>query len=153
MEKNNEKTIDELNKLVEINNDRIEGYKTASEETDDAKLKTMFADLSHTSDKCREELAAEIRRLGGTPKKGTATTGKMYRAWMDIRSALNGKDPKAILKSCETGEDVAVDAYKDMLDKCSDNMPDQKALIQRQYNMIKADHDKVKQHRDELVNV
>ena len=29
----NEKTIGALNKLIEINNDRIEGYETASKET------------------------------------------------------------------------------------------------------------------------
>jgi len=47
----NEKTIDVLNTLIQINNDRIEGYETASKETEEHDLKTMFAQFTKTSEK------------------------------------------------------------------------------------------------------
>jgi len=34
-----------LNTLIENNNDRIEGYETASNETEEQDLKTLFAQL------------------------------------------------------------------------------------------------------------
>ena len=49
----NEKTIDALNKLIEINNDRIEGYETASKETNDTDLLNLFSGFIQTSKKCR----------------------------------------------------------------------------------------------------
>ena len=50
-----EKLIDVLNTLIEINNDRIEGYETASKETKEQDLKTLFAQLSQTIQKCKNE--------------------------------------------------------------------------------------------------
>jgi len=36
-------TIDVINDLIIINNDRIEGYKTASDETQEQDLKQLFS--------------------------------------------------------------------------------------------------------------
>ena len=110
-----EKLIDVLNKLIEINNDRIESYETASKETEENDLKILFAGFITTSQKCKQELVHEVLNLGGTPEEGTRITGKFFRVWMDVKAALTNKDRKAILKSCEYGEDVAVDTYEKAL--------------------------------------
>jgi len=60
-----QKTIDVLNKLVEINNDRIEGYNTAASELEEEDLKTLFSQFAQTSQKCNQDLSREILRLGG----------------------------------------------------------------------------------------
>ncbi len=142
----NEKSIDVLNKLIEINNDRIEGYDTASQETEESDLKALFAQFTRTSQKCRTELLHEVQKLGGTPIEGTSTSGKVYRAWMDIKAAITGKDRKAILNSCEFGEDVAVDSYQKALEENLSS--DQQSIVRAQHLLIKADHDKVKGLRD-----
>jgi hypothetical protein len=46
-----EKTIEVLNTLITINNDRIEGYETAAKETEKQDLKVLFAQFSSTSQK------------------------------------------------------------------------------------------------------
>lgn len=147
MENNNQKTIDELNNLLEINNDRIEGYNHAVKETDESDLKAMFTQCAATSVKCKQQLTAEIQKLGGTPIEGTRNTGKLYRAWMDIKSALTNKNRKAILSSCELGEDVAVKNYEDALKNYKIDS-ERYALIHEQYSSIKSDHDRVKTLRD-----
>ena len=53
---NKEKSIDVINSLIEINNDRIEGYETASKETQEADLKSVFSQFAKTSEKCKLEL-------------------------------------------------------------------------------------------------
>jgi len=146
------KAIDVLNKLIEINNDRIEGYETASKETDETELKTLFTQLAQTSQECNGELIDEVSQLGGDPVEGTKTSGKFFRAWMDVKSALTGKDRKAILNSCEYGEDVAVNTYKKVLENNTDDLTeDQLAMVEGQHDLIKADHDMVKSLRDSLV--
>ncbi|MBA3682937.1 MAG: PA2169 family four-helix-bundle protein [Bacteroidetes bacterium] len=146
-----EKSITALNKLIEINNDRIEGYVTASKETKEVDLKSLFSELIKTSQQCRAELANEVHKLGGTPVEGTKISGKFFRVWMDVKAALVDNDRKTILNSCETGEDVAVDTYKEVLDESLSAV--QQLMISDQLRLIKADHDKIKNLRDSIVNV
>jgi uncharacterized protein (TIGR02284 family) len=149
---NNEKSIDVLNTLIEINNDRIEGYETASKETEESDLKTLFASLIVTSKRCKAELTEEVERLGGEATEGTKVSGKFFRVWMDVKAALTGKDRKSILDSCEYGEDNAVETYEKALKNDDDDLGlEQRTLIAAQYELIKADHDEVKSLRDSLV--
>ncbi len=149
---NKEKSIDVLNTLVEINNDRIEGYETASKETEEQDLKSMFSQFIQTSQKCKAELVSEIHKLGGKPTEGTRTTGKFFRVWMDVKAALTGKDRKAILASCEYGEDTAVDTYnKALRNNLEDITAEQQVMLNKQHGLIKSEHDKVKNLRDRLV--
>lgn len=149
----NEKTIEAFNSLIVINNDRIEGYKTANEETKETDLKMLFSGFMQTSVDCRKELVAEVKKLGGTPDEGTRTTGKFFRVWMDVKAALTGNDRKAILDSCEFGEDAALETYKKVLiqDHQETNSKEQD-MLNKHYALLKLDHDKVKQLRDAISN-
>ena len=60
---------------------------------------------------------------------------------------LTGKDRKAILSSCEYGEDVAVNTYEKAL-KDEDLSPAYSGIVSTQYAKIKADHDEVRSMRD-----
>jgi uncharacterized protein (TIGR02284 family) len=146
------KTIEVLNTLITINNDRIEGYDTAAKETDEQDLKTLFAQFSSTSQKCKRELKDEVSKLGGKPAEGTLTSGKFFRVWMDVKAALTGKDRKVILNSCEYGEDMAKGTYKKALENDLENLnAEQQNMIKAQHTLLVADHDKVKSMRNALV--
>lgn len=148
-----EKTVSVLNALITINNDRIEGYETAAKETEEQDLKTMFAKLSATSHKCNQELTSEVNKFGGTPSEGTKTSGKFFRVWMDVKAALTGKDRKAILTSCEYGEDKALETYENALENDTEHLnADQLSMVKAQHVLLQADHDKVKTMRDALVH-
>ena len=148
---NNEASIDVLNTLIIINNDRIEGYETASKETEEADLKDLFHQFILTSQKCKAELVREVQSLGGTPDEGTRTTGKFFRVWMDVKAMFTGNDRVAILNSCEYGEDVAGDTYRDALANHEDDLSaDQKFMILAQQTLLKADLIKVKSLRERL---
>ena len=148
----NEKTIDVLNNLIQINNDRIEGYETATKETEEQDLKSFFGELTQTSLQCNNELSHEVTKLGGTPTDSTKTTGKFFRVYMDLKAALTGKDRKAILNSCEYGEDVALETYEKVLSDDAENLTAElKGIIKTQHTLLKADHDKVKFMKDALV--
>jgi len=150
----NDKTIDALNKLIEINNDRIEGYQTASDETEETDLHTLFADLIETSERCNVDLIDEVEDLDGTPVEGTKISGKFFRVWMDVKAALTGKNRKLILDSCEYGEDMAVSTYDKVIENNSDDLTsDQLEMITSQRELIKNDHDEIKSLRDMLVEV
>lgn len=154
MENKNEDYIDELNDLIEINNDRIEGYERATDETEDSQLKSMFMQFASQSRQYRAQLEILVRELGGDPREGTTASGKLYRVWMDLKAALAGKDKKAIIASCEYGEDVAKDAYKDFMeDDDNKDIPERiRQIVMNQYAEVKQAHDMVKAMRETLVS-
>lgn len=49
----NQKKIDVFNTLIQINNDRFEGYETAFKETEEQDLKVCFSQFMQTSQKCK----------------------------------------------------------------------------------------------------
>lgn len=142
-----------LNSLITINNDRIEGYETAIKETEEYDLKTLFAQFIGTSQKCKQELVREVNALGGEVAEGTKASGKFFRAWMDVKAALTGKDRKAILNSCEYGEDEAQETYESVLENDFVHLSTgQQSMIVAQRSLLKADHDDIKALRDSLVD-
>lgn len=149
----NAKKNEILNSLIVINNDRVEGYKTAEAEARETDLKMLFSDLMETSVLNRKELIAEVISLGGTPEEGTRVTGKFFRVWMDVKAAFMGNDRKSILDSCEYGEDVILKTYKNVLtDEHQNTNSNEQQMLNHQYALLKIDHEKVKQFRDTIVN-
>ncbi len=141
-------TTEVLNDLLKINNDRIEGYKKANKETEDEDLKNLFEDMEEESEEIVNALTKEIAELGGTPDAGeTTNSGKIYRAWMDVKATFNGKDRKGILNACEFGEDAAQKAYNTALK--DDELPlGIRSLIKSQQIELKLSHDSIKKLRD-----
>ncbi|MEO6302400.1 MAG: PA2169 family four-helix-bundle protein [Bacteroidia bacterium] len=140
-----EKIIGQLNDLVEINNDRIQGYERAISETDDEDLTYLFTNMAAHSRSYKSDLSKEVTSLGGEPTSGTKNSGKLFRAWMDIKAALTGKNRKEILASCEFGENAALDTYKTILaDEDHVLTENLHKLILMQKQEIQLDHDRVK---------
>ena len=144
-----QKTLTSIKDLIVINNDRYEGYKTAAEETKDADLKSMFTEFSLQSKGFAQELRQFVPDFKEQPKNDeTKNTGKMYRAWMDLKAAVTGNNRKAILSSCEFGEDVAKKHYEEALEHTADLPSGALEIVQKQSTEIKKGHDKVKSMRD-----
>lgn len=142
-----DKIVTVIKDLIIINNDRYDGYKTASSETKDPDLKSMFERFSSQSNQFNTELRAFISQED-SPNGQTSTSGKIYRAWMDIRAALSTNDRKAVLASCEFGEDVAVSAYRSALEN-EDLSEEIRSTIRRQRNELQDAHNTVKSMRDQ----
>jgi uncharacterized protein (TIGR02284 family) len=147
METNESQTISLLNDLIRINNDRIEGYERAVNDTDDTQLKSLFHTMAQESRKFKNELLTEVIKMGGTPEEGTTVSGKVFRAWMDFKAALAGKNRKSIIASCETGEDAALDTYQDVLES-GKLPPNFTSMVKQQNSMLYKSHDRIKLMRD-----
>jgi hypothetical protein len=132
---NTKDTVEILNDLIQINNDRIEGYEKAIKETkpEDEDLKVLYASMIAESHRAKIALATEVQSLGAEVEQGTTTSGKIYRA-------------------CEAGEDAAQKAYRTALE--SDELPAYiRELISRQQLALKDSHDEIKALRDQYAKV
>jgi len=147
---NNKKVVEVLNDLIQINNDRITGYERAIKELKDesADLKTLFEGYIDQSRNIRNQLGTEVQTLKGEMDDGTTGSGKIYRAWMDVKAVFTGHDRHTVLENCEFGEDAAQKAYKSALE--TEDLPAYLVqLISKQQIELKAAHDEVKALRDE----
>ncbi len=149
MEKNN-KVASVLTDLVRINNDRIVGYEKAIDELkpEDEDLKMLFRRYTTESRQLVTELNSELSKLGAAPVEGTTHSGKIYRVWMDLKTAISGKTREAVLENCVFGEDAAQKAYDMALNTDADLEPEQREMIVQQKLTLRMGHDEVKRLRD-----
>lgn len=140
-------TEDVLNGLIETSKDGEKGFMKAAEDAHDAELKSFFAECAQ---RCREgaaELQAQVRGLGGSPEKSGTAAGALHRGWLSLKEAVSRRDDKAILEECERGEDYAKAQYRKALER--DLPADSRAIVERQYQGVLANHDRVRSLRDQ----
>ena len=140
--------IDAVNSLIIINNDRSEGYIKAAEQALDPELKSLFGKFSLQSKTFAEELRQFVPGYEEPKQDETRNSGKLFRLWMDIKAAVTSNDRKAILSSCEFGEDAAKKEYNDALENADELPAGALEIISRQHSEILKSHDLIKSMRD-----
>lgn len=139
--------ISELNELVETSKDGEKGFRKAAEDAHDAQLKSLFLSRANDCAQGARELQDTVRQLGGKPETGGSMSGALHRGWVDVKSAVTSRSDYDILAECEKGEDVAKKRYHDALEK---DLPiDVRAIVERQYQGVLQNHDRVRDLRDQ----
>lgn len=136
-----------LNDLVETSKDGEKGFRKAAEDAHDAQLKTLFLSRAEDCARGARELQDSVQALGGKPETGGSVSGALHRGWVDVKSAVTDRSDHDILAECEKGEDVAKKRYHDALEK---DLPlDVRAIVERQYQGVLQNHDRVRDLRDQ----
>jgi uncharacterized protein (TIGR02284 family) len=136
-----------LNDLIQTCRDGQEGFLTAAENVQGAELKKLFNECSLQRARFTGELQQTAHSLGDSnPENSSSVSGTLHRGWINLKTAIGGRDQHAILAECERGEDTAVAEYKKVLAlELPANIRD---TIQNQYTAILATHDRIKALRD-----
>lgn len=148
---NTEKAIENLNTLLSLNNDRIEGYKSAIYEAKEADIKIMFSRLAQTSLDCTKELVYELKRLGGKKNNEYRETGKFFSIWVVMKKAIKKDDRKTILDMCKHDENLVLEEYQKILNQGVYKIsPTEQSVLNNQYNLLKADYERVNKMHQHL---
>lgn len=142
----NSDVVSTLNELIETCKDGQEGFKQAAEGVERSDLKSLFFEFSQQRAHFAGELQELVQKLGEKPETSGSTAGALHRDWINIKSAVTGKDEKAVLNECERGEDSAKNTYKDALENPLPNYIAE--VVRNQYESIQMAHDRVKALRD-----
>ncbi len=150
---NNKATIETLNDLVQINNDRIKGYENAIKETkDDGELVSVFNNKIVESQQFKSTLTEEIQVLGADADNTSTISGTIHRTWLEVKATFTGHSERSILEDCEFGEDAIKKAYQSALNEerlpayIRDILNDQQAILSQSHDEIKALRDSVEQN-------
>jgi uncharacterized protein (TIGR02284 family) len=134
--------VSTLNDLIETSKDGEEGFRTCAEDIKRADLKPLFQGAAQRCGEAARELQSLVQAYGGKPERSGSFAGSAHRRWVDIKSAIMGKDDAAVLAECERGEDVAKESYQKALEK---ELPaDVRAVVERQYKGLLEHHDTVR---------
>jgi uncharacterized protein (TIGR02284 family) len=142
----NDDVVDTLNKLIETCKDGEYGFRTCAEHVKSTELRQVF---TSRADECRQgatELQALVTRLGGKADTSSSVTGTLHRGWVNLKALMTGDSDQAALNECERGEDAALARYRDAIKK--DLPSDVMAIVQRQYEGVKRNHDQIRSLRD-----
>lgn len=145
-----EKSIDVINDLIKINNDRVAGFEKAGKDLEGGndELIAIFSRLAGESRNYANELRGIARQYYGEVAEGTSASGDLHRAWIGVKATFTGNDTLAILNECERGEDAAKSAYRDALDQANELNFEVVEVLQRQQQGIVEGHDLIKSLRD-----
>ena len=142
----NDDVISRLNELIETSKDGEQGFLKAAKDTKTSELSSVFTEGARRCAEGARELQALVRQAGGDPEKTGSVAGALHRGWISVKEAVSARDDKAILEEVERGEDYAKAQYRNALKK--DLPANIKTVVERQYQGVLANHDKVKALRD-----
>ena len=148
---NSKETIEVLNDLIQINNDRIIGYEKAIRETkpEDTDLKILYASMVAESHRMKVALATEVQTLGAEIEQGPTTSGKIYTTWMDVKAVFTGYSRQSILMNCERNEEHTQRAYRMALNH---ELPSYiRELLDRQQETLKASMEEIRSVKEQYV--
>lgn len=141
----NEKLSETLHDFVKINHDRIVGCEKAADQTtaSDVQMQTVYLEMANESRSYIKAFNKRINNLGIMSASNNASTGSIYKGWMEVKKMFNGNNRKSILDSCVMEEKAAQNAYNNALD-ADINMNfdirqliiEQKAGLKKSYEII-----------------
>lgn len=147
MIKTTDNAVRVLNELITVCRDSEQGFQFAAMDVNDPDLARIFAEYSAQRAKFVCELEQRVRVLRGDPVQSGGPVAALHRRWMDLKAALAANEIHAVLAECERGEDLATKAYGAALGE-QDIDEQTMRLIQAQYELVQAAHDRIRQLRD-----
>ena len=111
-----ENVSEKLNDLLEKTYDAEKGFKKAAEHTDHTALKSYFEGKAKQRYDFGHELKSEIKSYGQEVDKGDSLTGKVHRAWMDVKALFSSDNEEAMLEEAIRGEKASIEEYEDVLE-------------------------------------
>ncbi|MFC7536765.1 PA2169 family four-helix-bundle protein [Sphingomonas sp. GCM10030256] len=132
-----------LNTLTATLIDSVNGYSDAAEDAQLGRFQQIFRQRADERSKLAEELRAEVRRLGGNPEDDGSFLGAAHQRFMDLKSAITGRDDKAIINEVERGEDYLKEKFETALNNV-DLQPESRSVVERVYQSVRQGHDQIR---------
>jgi uncharacterized protein (TIGR02284 family) len=137
-----EEQLQHLHDLIAVAKDGELGYGTAAQHVDNARLATVFTEYAKQRAGFVRDLQEEAARLGGEkPSDGGTVAGTVFRGWMNLKSAVTGGSPEAIVAACETGDDSAAAWFESVVNL--DVTGQTRTLVEAQWAKIKEAHQRM----------
>ena len=141
-DKTDDKTT--LNTLLATLTDSINGYRESAEHVQSAEFRQLFLDSAEERSRAANDLRAEVSRLGGEPNDDGSVLGKTHQVFLDLKSAVTGRDDKAIINEVERGEDYLKEKFEAAL-KSDSLTGESRSVVEQAFASVRSGHDRIAQ--------
>jgi uncharacterized protein (TIGR02284 family) len=131
-----------LNGLIATTIDSIDGYRESAKEIESADLKQRFEARAGERQTMVGTLRQQVSSLGGNPEDDGTVLAGAHRMFVDLKSAVTGKDDKAVINEVERGEDHIKAKFKDALAD-EDLSPETRQVVEAAWGSVKAGHNEM----------
>ena len=140
----NSHDIGVLNTLIATTLDSMKGYRESAEDSENSTHAQFFREMSEERSRVASDLQAQVRSLGGDPEMDSSTAGAAHRGWVDLKSALTGRDEQAIVNEVERGEDYIKAKFEAAM-RDDELSPIARGAIEKCFESIRKGHDRASQ--------
>lgn len=138
--------IDTLNDLIETSKDGEYGFRACIEHLHDEQTRQLFARRADECARAATVLRALVVELGGDAQERGSVAGAVHRGWVAVKGTLSGHSDLQLLEATESGEDKAMAAYRETLNK---ELPQRvRAVVEEQFEGVQRNHAQVRALRD-----
>jgi uncharacterized protein (TIGR02284 family) len=104
-----------LNDLIASCRDSEEGFGKAAKGVHSDQLRTRFIGIARERADFSDELAEEVRRLGGQPAESAHQSGVLHSGWRELEESIRPKDDASFVVECVNGEENTLRHYEHAL--------------------------------------
>lgn len=131
-----------LNGLIATIIDSVDGYSESAKDVDSTRFKELFLARSSERRELAEALRSQVSSLGGNPEDDGTILAVGHRAFVNLKSAVTGKDDKAVVNEVERGEDHLKAKFENAL-KDDALSPTVRTTIESAWSSVKNGHDEM----------
>lgn len=136
-----------LDSLVNINQDAIDFYQSASEKVEDPGLEATFRDLRDIHNNVVIDLKNHIFKSGGKVDASGTITGKTVQFFGELLAKVSNDVDETFISSLEEAEDRCLHSVQEAMTK-NDLNADTKSLLATEMSTLKKTHDRMKALKD-----
>ncbi len=105
-----------VSRLQALNRDAAAGYEKAAQDVQNPTLRELFEAHVLRRSNNESELGQVVSQLGGDQQADPSLTGAVHRAWIDVKSAVAGRQGDEIVDECLRGDKAYVEEYQKALE-------------------------------------
>lgn len=143
------KENEELGKLININKDACDFYKSAQERTQSSAFKRTFQDLESLHRSIIINLKECVRANGGSPEVSDTLTGQTTQFWGELMANISNDVDETLVKHLEEAEDRCLHSIEDVIRE-EDITPATKTVLSNELAALQKSHDYMKALKDSL---
>ncbi len=140
-----------LNGLIATTIDSVDGYTEAAKDSENDRFTEMFTSRAHERRQVASDLQSEVTRLGGNAEDDGTILAGAHRAFLNLKSAVTGKDDAAIVNEVERGEDHIKAKFEGALDD-NELSAETRSAIGAAWGSVKSGHDQMRDLKHALGN-
>lgn len=122
-----------------------EGFDKAAEKlesSDRPDVAAKFREFAQQRATMSDELKQITVAYGDDATQRGTMPGALHRGWIAVKDAFSSDDAEAVIGAAETGEDHAVEQFREALE--ADISPDFRPIVTRQLASVQSAHDYVR---------